>query len=1187
MRYKYHIKSEEWNAIKIISQQHCLRVETILFYTFFKVINSWSSSYDNPLAIALVNSTSTNKKIILPEHLVENRFIETCKQLETHINLAGEQTNEKEQQRNKETKNTIAFDYTIKQEQNTQSTINQELWCGTSRSHDGINIHWVGIDEIFCEKDIYDMLKAQEQLLYWIQKSNYEEDVPNLLPKAQIKVRNKINSTTADIPDKLLHQGFFTQAKQNPNNIALLWIQNGISQSMTYKQLSNKALQLAAYLLNNGIKKGELIAVTLPKGPEQIIAVMGILASGAAYLPISVDQPQHRQAAIRNIAKVKCVILDSKSQNKYNHTAHTHFIALKDAENTQALDQPVEVKTDSSAYIIFTSGSTGEPKGVEISHKAAHNTICDVNLKYNINQNDCAIAISSLDFDLSVYDIFGLLSVGGRLALINDNERKEASAWLKLVQKFNVTLWNSVPALFNMLLISSFKQHDLSSLKTILLSGDWIELDLYDIIKEKSPNCKFIALGGATEASIWSNYFHVNGIDPSWKSIPYGTPLSNQKFRVVNKYGSDCPDGVVGELWIGGKGIAKGYLARPNLTQNSFVQYNGETWYKTGDIGKYWPDGNIEFLGRKDQQVKLRGYRIEPGEIELALKKYKGVAQSAALVISVDKTPHLVAAVVGTWNKDLNYIDEINNQNQNQEKTTENTFDKLQKKLIIQFLAQLLNLKKLKESYVNWNPAKSLEIAEDKMPIINMWLQWLKKQKVITEPETLKVQSRSSTLNSVKNTQAYQSFTNNSGYRICLNLDEAEKELQALKSNLEPDFRKEKEALLKVEEGLYKAMDTYKNILKGKQSEVSLLDINTLSPEFLSTIDQGTMHGIKTLAEKINKYAAQSNKIIQIGIFGGRTGLLAEKLLRQIHSKNIHFTVMDSAPSMVDAASKRLKTLEHQISCVKVSETNVPDQYRYFFDVVVGINVFHRYHTVSQGLLTASLMLKNKGTLIALEHYTMAPIALVTSAVLDKAFIDFDRERYQNTSPMLSGNKWMKNLANTGFQNVNITTISGTYTNLIEAQNTTNRPLLQPDQILAFASTLLPNYMVPEELKIIPFMPLSTNGKVNKKAFSTPFSFQGKNTITELPQEGMEQQIASIWKQLLQLDQIGRNQVFFEIGGDSLLATRFLTAVKEQFEVEISLREIFEAPLSTVAHEISAKRKELEEEMELMEEGEI
>jgi len=1038
------------------------------------------------------------------------------------------------------------------------------------------------------------MLNAQEQLLNWIQKNNLEKDVPNLLPKAQIKVRNKVNTTTANIPDKLLHQDFFTQAQQNPNNVALVWIQNGNSQSITYKQLSNKALQLAAYLLNNGIKKEELIAVTLPKGPEQIIAVLGILASGAAYLPISVDQPQHRQAAIRNIAEVKYVISESKNQHKYYNTTNTtYFIALKDAENTPALEQPIETTTDYSAYVIFTSGSTGEPKGVEISHKAAHNTICDVNLKYNINQHDCAIAVSSLDFDLSVYDIFGLLSVGGRLVLINDNQRKEASAWLKLIQKFNVTLWNSVPALFNMLLVSSYKQHNLSSLKTILLSGDWIGLDLYDLIKEKSPNCKFIALGGATEASIWSNYFHVNNIHPSWKSIPYGVPLSNQKFRVVNQYGSDCPDGVVGELWIGGKGIAKGYLARPNLTQNSFVKYNGETWYKTGDIGKYWPDGNIEFLGRKDQQVKLRGYRIEPGEIESALKKYKGVAQSAAVVISLDKTQHLVGGVVGTSNKNFNYTNEINNQhnNQNQEKTSESPFDKLQKQLIIQFLAQLLNLKKLTESYINWNPAKSLEVAEDKMPIINMWLQWLKKQKVITQPKTLKVQSTSNTIKNntskTKNKQASQSFTSKTGYRICLNLDEAEKELQALKNNLVPDLKKDKEALLQVEEGLYKAMDTYKNILKGKQSEVSLLDINTLSPEFLSTIDQGTMHGIKKLAEKINKYAAHSDKTIQIGIFGGRTGLLAEKLLKQIHCKNIHFTVMDSAPSMVDAASKRLKTLEHQISCIKVSETNVPDQYRYFFDMVVGINVFHRYHTISQGLLTASLMLKNKGMLVALEHYTMAPIALVTSAVLDKAFIDFDRERYQNTNPMLTGNKWMENLANTGFENVNFTTILGTYTNLIEAQNTSNRPLLQPDKILAFASTLLPVYMVPEELKIVPFIPLSTNGKVNKKAFSTQFSLQGENTITELPHKGIEQQIANIWKQLLQLDQIGRNQVFFEIGGDSLLATRFLTAIKEQFEVEISLREIFEAPLSAVAHQISTKRKELEEEMELMEEGEI
>ncbi|WP_181919673.1 AMP-binding protein [Alkalilimnicola ehrlichii] len=296
--------------------------------------------------------------------------------------------------------------------------------------------------------------------------------------------------------------------------------------------------------------------------------------------------------------------------------------------------------------MIFTSGSTGEPKGVEITHRGAANTVLDVNARCGLGASDRVLAISALDFDLSVYDLFGPLTVGGAVVLIDEVERREARAWLSLIQRWRVTVWNSVPALLDMLLTAADEAEPPDSLRVVLVSGDWVGLDLPERLATLVPRCRFLALGGATEASIWSNLFEVERVEPNWRSIPYGRPLANQRYRVVDAFGRDCPDFVAGELWIGGAGVARGYRGQAELTAHSFLGAGVDRWYRTGDLGRYWPDGTLEFLGRADQQVKLRGHRIELGEIETALRDCPGVGQAVAAVIGAGGGRHLVAAAV-------------------------------------------------------------------------------------------------------------------------------------------------------------------------------------------------------------------------------------------------------------------------------------------------------------------------------------------------------------------------------------------------------------------------------------------------------------------------------------------------------------------------------------------------------------
>lgn len=408
---------------------------------------------------------------------------------------------------------------------------------------------------------------------------------------------------------RLLYEGFLKYANKDPDKIAVFENEKKI----TYGQLLEKSLGICRRLKEDGVNVGDRVVINLSRGSEQIAAILGTLFSGAVYVPVGFQQPEMRKKSIMEQAAAKVVISSSFGKVYGN------------------ISDIVSVFPENEAYIIFTSGSTGKPKGVRISHAAAMNTIDSVNEYFGVNENDTALLVSQVDFDLSVYDIFGLLSAGGSLVVLSDDTAKEPAVWKEKIQECGVTLWNSVPAFFEMLLNSFEKTDVFVSLKKVFLSGDWVPLDIHGRMKKMTPNAVLVAMGGATEASIWSNYYIVEKVEPDWTSIPYGVPLANQSFMIMDEAGSEITDGGTGELWIGGKGVAIGYTDNA-ITEQSFTEYNGEKWYHTGDYGKLNDNGEIIFCGRRDQQVKLHGFRIEMGEIEKVLLGYSGVGKAIAAV---------------------------------------------------------------------------------------------------------------------------------------------------------------------------------------------------------------------------------------------------------------------------------------------------------------------------------------------------------------------------------------------------------------------------------------------------------------------------------------------------------------------------------------------------------------------------
>ncbi|NWO06484.1 MAG: amino acid adenylation domain-containing protein [Alteromonadaceae bacterium] len=453
-----------------------------------------------------------------------------------------------------------------------------------------------------------------------------------------------LNDTNKEIVPAPIHQAFLAQVEQQPEKIALI----NESVELTYRELNTVSDSVARLLIEAGGQPGSLVAVVMPKCWQQVAAVLAIVKAGGAYLPIDATLPAARIAELIRLGGVEQVVTVTQ------HLAElpTTLKIIEVSSSLPAMDfTPVEMPVDQIAYVIFTSGSTGKPKGVAISHKAAWNTIQDVQARFEIDSICIGYGLSSLSFDLSVFDIFGILGAGGTLVIPAQNALKEPAVWYQDIHTHKINFWNSVPALFQMLndYVAFNKYPAVDSLTTVFMSGDWIPLDLFSKAQINAPEANLYSLGGATEAAIWSIYYPIQQVAPDWRSIPYGMPLSNQGFLVLSPQLELLPPWAEGDLYISGDGLAIEYWGDAEKTQKAFIHHpcKQQRLYKTGDRGRLNPEGYIEFLGRNDTQVKLQGYRIELGEIEYHIRSCDGVTDCCVHVCELAGGKILVAYIVG------------------------------------------------------------------------------------------------------------------------------------------------------------------------------------------------------------------------------------------------------------------------------------------------------------------------------------------------------------------------------------------------------------------------------------------------------------------------------------------------------------------------------------------------------------
>ncbi|HMB54808.1 MAG TPA: amino acid adenylation domain-containing protein, partial [Thermoanaerobaculia bacterium] len=479
--------------------------------------------------------------------------------------------------------------------------------------------------------------------------------LPVLSAGERMQILHEWNDTAAPFPhEERLHEAFERRAAEQPEAPAVVTA----DATLTYGELDARANRLAHHLRGLGVGPNSLVGVHLGRSPRMVEAVLAVHKAGGAYVPLEESWPAERirwivarndvgtlvaeRATLGGLAEIdregtRVAVLDGLPTEVPDMAANGALdLSAPDPKLPATAPEVPGCDAGDFAYFIFTSGSTGRPKGVMVRHRPAVNLVDWVNRTFAVGPGDRLLFVTALAFDLSVYDVFGTLAAGATIRLASAGELADPQRLLRLLRDEPITFWDSAPAALQQCVPYLPQVDGRGSLRLVFTSGDWMPLSLPDAVRDAFPGCEVVSLGGATEATIWSNFHRVGEVDPEWASIPYGRPIANARYQVLDRRLEPAPIGVEGDLYIGGDVLSAGYAANPRQTAiqyrpDPFVDDPGARLYATGDRARYWPCGTLEFLGRLDTQVKVRGYRIELGEIEAVLGEHPALAEAVVL----------------------------------------------------------------------------------------------------------------------------------------------------------------------------------------------------------------------------------------------------------------------------------------------------------------------------------------------------------------------------------------------------------------------------------------------------------------------------------------------------------------------------------------------------------------------------
>ncbi|NMG11917.1 non-ribosomal peptide synthetase [Brasilonema sp. UFV-L1] len=527
----------------------------------------------------------------------------------------------------------------------------RSLWGANWEHSEGIRGVMVYNTDLFEKATMTRMLGHFKTLLSGI-VANPEQRIGNLQLLSEAEAHQLLiewNDTQADYPqDKCIHQLFENQVKQHPDSVAIIFE----NEQLTYLELNIRSNQLAHHLQKLGVGSDVLVGICIPQSVEMIVGLLGILKAGGAYVPLDPSYPQERLKFMLEDAQVTVLLTQEKLLKHFEDFSNPIISLDKDWESItkESEENPKSsVKSNNLAYVIYTSGSTGKPKGVAVAHKAVNRLVCNTNY-VKLEPTDKIAQASNTSFDAATFEIWGALLNGAQLVGISKDVTLSPHELTLQIQQKGISILFLTTALFQQ--IARDVPQAFAPLRYLLFGGETVDTRwVKKVLKNGSPK-RLIHVYGPTESTTFSSYYCVQELSESATSIPIGRPITNTQIYLLDTHLQPVPIGVVGELYIGGDGLAREYLNRPELTAERFITVPETGFlpkarlYKTGDLARYLPDGNIEFLGRIDNQVKIRGFRIELGEIEAVLSQHSAVEETVVIVTEEIPGDQLLVAYI-------------------------------------------------------------------------------------------------------------------------------------------------------------------------------------------------------------------------------------------------------------------------------------------------------------------------------------------------------------------------------------------------------------------------------------------------------------------------------------------------------------------------------------------------------------
>ncbi|MBN3951615.1 MAG: amino acid adenylation domain-containing protein [Nostoc sp. NMS7] len=1051
-----------------------------------------------------------------------------------------------------------------------------------------------------------------------------------LLPLLTQQERHQLlmewNNTQVNYPqNKCIHQLFEEQVKRTPNAVAIVYG----NQHLTYRQLNCRANQLAHYLRSLGVGADVLVGLCVERSLSMVVGLLGILKAGGAYLPLDPEYPQDRLSFMLEDAQVSLLLTQQQLvESLPKHQARVVCLDIDWEKIAQNNDSNLEntATPDNLAYVIYTSGSTGKPKGVLVNHSNVARLFAATNSWYNFSAKDVWTMFHSYAFDFSVWEIWGALLYGGRLVVVPYLVTRSPESFYELLCQEKVTILNQTPSAFRQLIQAeqSIATTGDLNLRLVIFGGEALELSSlqpwFEQHGDQMP--QLVNMYGITETTVHVTYRPLSKADLNHTVSVIGRPIPDLQMYVLDEHKQLVPIGVPGEMYVGGEGVTRGYLNRPELTDerfisNPFSNYDKARLYKTGDKARYLPNGELEYLGRIDNQVKIRGFRIELGEIEVVLSQHPLVQESVVIIredISGDKR---TSAPLSTS--------------------------------LVAYLVPAVHQKTLPQQVAQWQT----EYVSD-------WQMLYEQAYSQRSPSTDDLTFNITGWNSSYTRQPIpdgemQEWVENTVSRILTDFPKRLLEIGCGTGLLLSRIAKHcqqywgcdysiaaiqhVEQICSTVDGLahvrllHQMADNFEGIPQGEFDTVILNSVVQYFPsvEYLLQVIEG---GMNAIAQQGTLFVGDVRSLPLLEPYHAAVQLsqAAEDRTIEQWQRMVHQSVAVEEELVIDPSFFiALQTRFPQITWVEIQPKrgyaqNELTQFRYDVTLHVGANVQRTsvpwlnwqldalsftqiQHQLQQEQpeLLGIRRVPNQRVQQALQiwQWLENPPAVETVSQLRQVLaqqptVGVNPEQFCQLGQQLGYTvhlSWWESSQDGCYdvvfcRNNSTQTLALREAEVSDAQSAiahfdcaqykfwdssavttkpwtdyTNNPLrgklvqkLVP-QVREYIQQKLPDYMVPQAFVVLNALPLTLNGKVDRRSLPSPdTATRSLSTGFVLPRTPIEAQLVRIWSQILGVESIGVKDNFFELGGHSLLATQVLSEINSAFGLDLSIQIMFESP---------------------------